>query len=294
MGAIYRKASSVRVWLGPDDDGDKDAIPILKTMLSVTGAKDITLGLDTGSRDRISQLQRFFARSWWERLLVVQEVALGQKVVLQQGTNELEYDDLLTAYHTSVKVFGENLRGLQQSLYSSSGQRFMEIFESVKTLGQARQLCNTNQAEDNQGGIRQSAMKWMTIANLVRNRKASVDRDRLYSLYGLLPTSVVQSPGMEPSYSVTAEEAFVDVTYNIMEVSKSLMAFNFLERDPNKPAILPSWTPDFRLSPENTHESNLRVARETLFNASNNAPFYLRRLSSNTILLKGFFIDVIQ
>ena len=82
MGAIYKKASSVRVWLGPDDDGDKDAIPILKTMLSVTGAKDITLGLDTGSRDRISQLQRFFARSWWERLWVVQEVALGQKVAL--------------------------------------------------------------------------------------------------------------------------------------------------------------------------------------------------------------------
>ena len=137
-------------------------------------------------------------------------------------------------------------------------------------------------------------MTWMRITNLLRNRKASVDSDRLYALYGFLSARVVQSPGMEPSYHITTEQAFVNVTYSIMEASKSLMVFPFLNRKPQESTALPSWTPDFRLHLTNNYESNLRVARESLYNASNNAPFYLRPLSSNSICLKGFLIDVIQ
>jgi len=39
MGAIYRQASSVRVWLGEDDQGDKEAMSILKTMTTTDGVK---------------------------------------------------------------------------------------------------------------------------------------------------------------------------------------------------------------------------------------------------------------
>jgi hypothetical protein len=52
--------------------------------------------------------------------------------------------------------------------------------------------------------------------------------------------------------------------------------------------------PDWWLAPANKYEANLRVAREQLFNASEGTQFYLQRLGSNMICLKGFFVDIVQ
>ncbi|KAM5344284.1 hypothetical protein ACJ41O_012821 [Fusarium nematophilum] len=294
MGAIYRKATSVRVWLGSDDGNDKDAIPILQAMASAQGARD-TLRLGEVADGRVAQLKHFFARSWWERLWVVQEVALAREVVFQQGAVELEYKDLLAAYHVSDAYFRENLNGYGYGVYSSQSYDFMHIFESVRILDETRNLCGGGLGSDDESRLRETTMTWTTVANLLRRRKASVDKDRLYSLYGLLPSTVVRRPNMEPSYSAATEDAFTDVTYNIMKISKSLMMFNFVHPGPaHKSAGLPSWVPDWRLGPSNESEANLRVAREPLFDASIGTPFHLQRLSANTICLKGFFVDVVQ
>ena len=121
MGMIYQKASSVRVWLGSADDGDNDAVSILKSMASTQGVQD-TLGYSKpdGKRNRMDQVQRFFARSWWERLWVVQEVALGQQIIFQQGSKELEYKELVAAYHTSDAYFREHLKGYSYGTYTFS------------------------------------------------------------------------------------------------------------------------------------------------------------------------------
>jgi hypothetical protein len=81
MGTIYRKASSVCVWLGSDNDVDNDAVSILKTMTFTQGAQNRLEDFD-----RMDHMLQFFARSWWDRLRVVQEVALGQHIVFQQGS----------------------------------------------------------------------------------------------------------------------------------------------------------------------------------------------------------------
>ncbi|KAJ3547684.1 hypothetical protein NM208_g1397 [Fusarium decemcellulare] len=294
MGAIYRKATVVRVWLGPDDNNNKDAIPILRAMISAQGAKD-ALRLSRASMEKVAQLRHFFALSWWERLWVVQEVALGRHVVLHHGAKELEYSDLLTAYHVSDAYCRQHLSGFTDEMYGYPISDFMEVFESVRVLNETRELCAKNLANDNESRIREATMTWTTVANLLRRREASVDKDRLYALYGLLPSTIVQMPGMEPAYSATTEDVYTNITYSIMEASKSLMMFNFVSRfRAGKSDGLPSWVPDWRLGPSNEHEANLRVAREHLFDSSLGTPFHLQRLSGNTICLKGFFVDVIH
>jgi hypothetical protein len=171
----------------------------------------------------------------------------------------------------------------------------MEMLGSIKLVDEIRELCGSTLAGDDQPPSRMSIMTWATIANLLRSREATVDKDRLYALYGLLPSSQLRLPGMEPSYTITTEEAFINTTYSIMESSQSLLMFNFLCRRRSDPvADLPSWVPDWRLAPSNKYEANLRVVREALYNAAKNEPFHLRRLSSNTICVKGCFIDIVR
>ena len=294
MGTVYRQASSVRVWLGEDDQGDKEAMSILKAMTITDGARN-TLELGYRPEIRRKQVQQFLARSWWERLWVVQEVALGRHVVFQQGCKELEWKELLTACYTSQKYFGEQLQMYRYGSYSSGPYNFMEIFESVKVLNRIRELCGADFAIDGPSHIRESTMNWAIVANLLRDKKASVDKDRLYALYGLLPATVVQRLGMKPSYTSTTEQTFIDITYSIIEGTQSLMMFNFLNRRTSEGSLkLPSWVPDWRLAPGNRWEGNLRVSRESLFSASQQTPFYIQKLSSNAICLKGFFVDLVQ
>ncbi|KXX75721.1 Heterokaryon incompatibility protein 6, OR allele [Madurella mycetomatis] len=301
MGTIYRKASSVRVWLGADDVGDKNAMSILQNMTTSKGAND-TLGYSKAARERMGQLRRFFARPWWERLWVVQEVALGQHVVFQQGSNEMQYKELLAAYHTSDTYFRKNLSGYTYGLFSNEGGKTMEIFESVRILHQTRKLCEIDFADEDPARVREATMTWVVLANSLSSRKATIDKDRLYSLYGLLPESVLRNfPDMEPSYSISTEQAFIDVTYSIMQASQTFLMFSFL-KPPAKDSsithhpqadVLPSWVPDWRRAPINQYESNLRVVRDRLYNASKNAAFHLQRLSASTICLKGFFVTII-
>jgi hypothetical protein len=177
LGTIYQKASSVRVWLGSVDDGDNDAVSILKSMASTQGVQDtFEYSKPDGKRNRMDQVQRFFARSWWERLWVVQEVALGQQIIFQQSSKELEYKELVAAYHTSNAYFREHLKEYSYGTYAFGADKFMEIFESVNVLNQIRELCGVGLTKDDKTRARESTMIWVTTANLLRNRKAGERR----------------------------------------------------------------------------------------------------------------------
>jgi hypothetical protein len=293
MGMIYRKASSVRVWIGTRGDHDKVAISTLKALASGEGFDEL-LRYSSVSPEERHPVMRFLETPWWTRLWVVQEVALGQHVVFQKGPEELDFEDLLAAYRNSESYLNEHYRGFINSCFGGYQEFFMETFASVKTLGLVRELCGADVANDDKVQVRESAMTWSTVANLLRKRKASYDQDRLYALYGLLPSSVIARPGMTPSYTSSVEESFINVSYNIMEASRCLMMFNFLgSQSSEKSQGLPSWVPDWRLAPTNRYEANLRVVREHMYNASSGTDFHLRRLGLRTICLKGLFVGVV-
>jgi hypothetical protein len=296
MGMIYRKASTVRVWIGTGESNDKMAISLLRSL--ATGDKAIhkeLLGAWAVHYDERILALHFFEAPWWTRLWVVQEVALGRLVIFQKGHEELDFQDLLAAYRNSASFISEHYCGFVNGMFDGGQEDFLNIFASIETLSEVRNLVDgTSVATSDDLSARQAAMTWSTIANLLRVRKASYDKDRLYALYGLLPSSIISRPGMSHSPSASVEEAYISVTFSILEVAQCLMMFNFLgSQTPETSPELPSWVPDWRLAPPKMRDGNLRLERERLYNASNGTEFYLRRLSSNTICLKGFRVGLI-
>ncbi|KAI4648833.1 uncharacterized protein J4E79_009905 [Alternaria viburni] len=316
MGYIYSKASSVRVWLGAAREQDEDVIAILKRHASGNGLEellrhdsyydtlqdfaeqglllDILLKMDNPGTAiliirRFNQYQavmNFFKTAWWTRLWVVQEVALGRQVVFQKGDSELDWEILVAAYHNTNAFLGSTYHGCVGEVFQNY-RDYLKQFESVALVAQVRELCGVESLRDSSSSssnIKEAAMKWSSVAHLVRNRNATFDQDRLYALYGLLPPSIAANPEMQPSLMSSVEEIYTEVTYNMIKAAQCLMMFNF------------SWSSflgsDWRLHHKQSYGENLRLVREKMYNASMSNPFYLRRLSSNTICLKGVLLDI--
>lgn len=187
MGDIYRKAQNVSVWLGQVEAGDKDVFDHLRVMSSIKGVKDILKSAVDPTKDIVEKFHHLLARSWWDHLWVVQEVALGQHVVFQIGQEILEFDALLAARQNCEACLRESLNGFMGGGYSSNGYHFVEAFKCLNVLNQVRELCKHSKAEHDATWIRSMLMEWTSTVNGLRNQKATDDRDRLYALYGLLP-----------------------------------------------------------------------------------------------------------
>ena len=78
----------------------------------------------------------------------VQEVVLGNHVILQQGMNELKYKELITAYSLSNSSFNKNLNGHKHRNYSRGGSNLMKTFKSVHVLNQIRDPCAVGDDEE--------------------------------------------------------------------------------------------------------------------------------------------------
>ncbi|KAL2067675.1 hypothetical protein VTL71DRAFT_15771 [Oculimacula yallundae] len=298
MGDIYRNARSVCVWLGPEEAGERNIMQLLRKMGSVHGVNDTVQSAAHPQVDTVVKVKHFFARYWWERLWVVQEIAFGEFVVLQIGQEELGFEEVLSAYNTCDTWFWENLMGLKRRSHSSIGYGFMETFETVNIMNHVGDIAVASKIEDDTSGQRILMLALIAAANLLRNRKTAIDRDRLHALFGLLPSGLLSNPGMNPSYTSSTEEAFAEVTYNLKKFSKSFIIFGILAQSecevPDTGTLLPSWVPDWRKRPSNSFEGNLRAERENSFGASGASPFHLRRLTSNTLCMSGMLIDVIE
>ncbi|CZT05608.1 uncharacterized protein RCO7_10408 [Rhynchosporium graminicola] len=296
MGSIYGTAKTVRVWLGIEELEDIGVLDVFKALTSLQGASDTFKSVTEPNEHILAKMCHFLGRSWWQRFWVVQEVALGQHVVFQLGVESIEFHELLLAHRICTAYFGGKY---STNSYSRAIRIFMTAFDNIEVLDLVHHICVVNKISMDPRMERYAIMLWTAIANILRVRKTTDDRDRMYALFGLLPPGFVRRTKMNSSYSSTPEQIFIDVTYHIISSSKSRMMFNYLD-GPRIPLVsrshsgLPSWVPDWRTDPANELEgSTFRVERDVIFSASGDSAFSLKRLSSNTLCLQGIFIDIV-
>ncbi|KAI0191331.1 heterokaryon incompatibility protein-domain-containing protein [Astrocystis sublimbata] len=276
MGEVYKHAKQVIVWLGPPADHSGRALEVLreigsqvtvdwtKTAMSPTpDASDKTLGLrEKGfpsyfTADDASAVEALWARAWFERVWVRQEVALGRSATFQAGRDSLDRVLMQNAayciYHkdTESPVFTGNSQGA--TVIEGSNSRPANEVSPLSRLT---------------GGARVSLVQLMCeppyrffplwLHYYLEGMHCGDPRDRVYGMLSLLSGLDNEQSDFVPDYLAPVTNCYRDLALRHIAAERSLdilascsLSYKTVataqyqpERTTPLPG-LPSWVPDW-------------------------------------------------
>lgn len=206
MHRIYKGASSVIVWLGPEADRSCAAMNLVRILSQAcqTG-EDRTLGdslrqhpdlLGKGSWRALSQL---LSRTYWNRLWILQEVALGgHQTVILCGQEAISWEELFSAVYT----FGTHNIDVMFSLIDRETRE-----AGISTSGLNRnRIIHLNDEHYVQEGEAEEQI--MCMLDLGRKSLSTDPRDKVYGLLGMMKESVVSR--IKVDYNADLSEVFTE------------------------------------------------------------------------------------
>lgn len=100
MESIYRKATVVRAWLGPEDDESASVVDTITRY----GSRAIPAVAQSGpTESQLTSLVNFLSRAYWSRVWIIQEVVLAQNLVLHLGQRTIKWNELVDAVTRILK-----------------------------------------------------------------------------------------------------------------------------------------------------------------------------------------------
>jgi hypothetical protein len=280
MRSVYSKARRVLVWLGPADDGSDEAMQLVQRLngrdaragnplLSFTGA-----GIAPVSHPVWGYLADLFNRPYFQRVWVVQEVALSQSATVLCGSSSASWEGLIQAGSYICTTGIDRFLG-RVGLYV------------VGNIEMARQ--------DHLRSITRSPL------NLLLRQQdcvATDARDKVFALYGM-SEDAFHELGLDPDYGIETAQLYRDVAVRILKKSLNLDilgAPRSLVPHGSVGETLPSWVPDW----SNTKATHSLLRLET---QPDGLPFKASRESSSSPIfsfdcrrlgLEGYIVDSIS
>ena len=235
MRDIYAKARQVIVWLGDDDESDKEAFDFLNWLATSLGQNEEEDHV--GRRQQWLQIQRekileiehtiaLLQRPWFTSTWVVQEVASAQKAILVYGRKTISWEHFWTA--TSR---------LWDPLFEHSVP--LEIFRAQ------RNIWAIESAKRSVNGM--SVLSLHKILLATHFNDCSDPRDKIFAVLGLA-TDWLEKGGLDPDYrpTTTAEDVFKRYAIWDVKNNRSLRLLSFATGRPET-SHMPSWAPDWRI-----------------------------------------------
>lgn len=255
MREIYERAERVIIWLGDYEEKSDLALknirdwglvyPELEETPSALLQSMLGHMFDTAAWEATNRL---FARPWWFRVWVLQEVAVSRSAVLVCGSDQCEWDLFIRA------------RAAWDALQEPDLQRHLtkdqvETLMSITSDSGAAAL--TLQASQRMG----TPMGLLPMMRYTCGFNATDPRDKLYALLGM---SSIVDVTVEPSYTDPFKKVYTDFVRAFARDKRraSFLAGAGVGNPRLEPYIdLPSWVPDLR--------GRLRITDDyTLFDAA--------------------------
>ncbi|KAK3989404.1 heterokaryon incompatibility protein-domain-containing protein, partial [Cladorrhinum sp. PSN332] len=240
MGDIYRKASRVVTYTGPENEGSSIALEFAQYLddyaISKPGAPDPRLhstdhledlGLPPISDPRWPALRALLLRGWASRCWCAHEFLLNEKLIMMCGRKELHTWDLLP--NVVELVFG---RQLPVYLLPGPVEDPYSLAECLANLGQIRELIWID-------GLK---FDLATLLQFSHPFRASNPRDKVYSILGLAYDR--EQFELRVDYERPVVDLYTEVASRIFSKSQDLELLNDVIY-PKSIAGLPSWVPDW-------------------------------------------------
>lgn len=230
MGKIYGLARSVAIWLGPEENDSAFALKIVEELgqYEPLATDELLRTVKYGERE-LRAIYSLFARPWFERLWIRQEIFLATSATIQCG-----YDTLIWA---TLKAAAQQIVGYpwKGSSLGSSQSMFVSKWRRLQYL--VRELCDSTHESESYATLRCS----------LQDVKWTDPKDTIYAMFFLLHDDD-RKLGIEPDYTADVYTIFENVAVRVIERQQSLEILGTCELNPlhsNIQSGLPSWVPDW-------------------------------------------------
>ncbi|KAF9494027.1 hypothetical protein BDN71DRAFT_1020537 [Pleurotus eryngii] len=265
MKDIYSQAHTTCVWLGPSEDDSNTAMDFVRHShkLDIDDPKLQLSDINPPWR----AMQALFARSWWGRMWIVQELFMSKNVVVRCGEKEVEMDRfrelMQKEQRLRVRARSGQLRGYDfprwyfvppaNPFYSLLGAWALdqESRQDPSTVQSALSyvpfvgtVVTALQAIDN---VKKASVGHMGIGNwlyMTQAFESSLPRDKVYALLGLIGDE--DKDAIVPDYTPEKKdvEIFKEVAAQVMRRDTKLSVLNYAQSNTRTLCGLPSWAID--------------------------------------------------
>jgi hypothetical protein len=240
MRHLYHAASRVHVWLGEaEDDSDRvfRLVEELDKPLPSRGPglpePEPLVVSDDERRKNWAAMVALFARRWWRRVWVRQEVALNMKIVVSCGGSACYFHQLVKLAKMA------NLLGLQTGAdLPATGPPATGTSTSIKSVWYTHpEELSTLQNQTTFGS------KFSDLAPLLfhgRTCQATDLRDKVFALLGMADPKVY---GLVPNYRLPLRRVIIEAARTAISKSSKLDLLAAAQ-NPTRRNRLPSWAPN--------------------------------------------------
>ncbi|KAK6435373.1 hypothetical protein LTR95_008437 [Oleoguttula sp. CCFEE 5521] len=302
MGDIYRRATQTTIWLGAPGTNSHQAFTAtaglartaanpgciprdlgavnITYMLACMLTSEYAAGKQSGTTNDLPQDSRALEalrdamhgitdRAWFERVWVVQEVALATQAVVVCGSDTLPWTDFLTG--TAL--------GFRLGAWETNMMGFVPAPEPMFPVMIAQ--------SHREPTVQQSAATFLGLLHEYRLREATNPVDKVYSMLGLVGPNV-DNLGLIPDYTLPFQQVFRNAAAAILIHDSNLDILGMTEPLEGLPSWVPDWSRPSLVAPLTVNISKLPLPTH----ASRNTMSELRISGQGDVLiLKGHIVD---
>lgn len=260
MGAIFRAASGVIVWLGEEGPGTAAAMDLPKRVKKfwpslydnpreLTDRSKTPPECPSWGEGAWPAFITLLTRSWFRRLWIIQEVVCAKDIVVTCGTATAFWDDFVRLIQT-IEAMHHTSIGTTQMLGSKTAAQYVSFMVELRSITEQ----GTKQAVKDYANEESMVPYVLTMA---KDCDATDHRDKLFAFHHIVRLWNRPDYGMkiEMLYSLFAAQYLQRIAYAISEyscdevtLSRRQMDFIYSAGACNQQLQLPSWVPDWSLA----------------------------------------------
>jgi len=276
MNDIYSRARAVVAWLGQEEGMDRIAVQTMRYLCRKPRVKNPLRLPPRLLLDGWQALFAFMKKPYWNRAWIIQELAMNHNSTLI----------LCGKFKLTRRMIRLGAVWCQELLQGSEdlSYRFDHDLEPEAWSWASRtlQLVSLTSNPKIEIGLER-------LLNIVRRADATDEKDKVYSILGLLDTAV--SADISPDYSRSEQQVYTDFITSIIKRTGRLEQIMFGGISTKEG--WPSWVPDWRLPFERHHITYL-ISGKASGDLSAKCSFISNGTDGTHLVCSGFKVDTVD